>query len=438
MKDARSARWAELDRGPAPAWLRAARQAAFERFTGLGFPTTRLEAWRHTDVTPIARAAFAAPAADGAHRLADAAARVALGGLGGPVLVFVNGRYASQLSNTGALQNGVRLESLALAWGEKDTALVEAHAGREPEAGAHAFTALNRALAEDGALVVIPRGLRLEAPIQLVFVAGPESGTAVESHPRVLVVAAPEAQATIVEIHSGDGDSFTNASTEIVVGDAAAVTHHKIQRASATAFHIARTQARLGRDARFESLVLTFGAALARNEVDVCFDALGGECTLDGLWINAGTQHTDHQTFVDHREGHSTSRQLYKGVLGGTAHGVFNGRVLVRPDAQQTNAQQRNNNLLLSESALVDTKPELEIHADDVRCTHGATIGRLDAQALFYLRSRGLGERAAYEMLVQAFAREVLDRVPDAALRAAYDGLATERLAALATGEATV
>jgi Fe-S cluster assembly protein SufD len=265
-------------------------------------------------------------------------------------------------------------------------------------------------------------------PVRIVFLT---SGTAVESHARVLAVVEDGAQADVIEVHAGEGGGFTNVVTEIVAGPGAHVGHLKLQRLPAEALHIARTSATLARDARFTSVGLAFGAALARNEVAVRFTAPGGECTLDGLWLGDRNQHLDQQTYVDHAQPHCSSRQLYKGVLGGTARGVFYGRVLVRQEAQQTSAHQTNRNLLLSETALVDTKPQLEIFADDVQCTHGATIGRLDPDAMFYLRSRGLPVPEAQDLLLQAFAYEILERVEPASVRAEIEAVLATRLAEL-------
>lgn len=420
--DTRPARWAEVCSQPAPAWLQALRRTAYARFEALGFPSTRDEEWRHTDVARIARGTFAAsgaPFAAGAMAHVEAAFLPAAG----PRLVFVNGRFAPALSAPAALPPGVIVASLGAVLAAPAPWL-EAHYGRVAGIESHAFTALGTALATDGVVVFLPRGAVLTEPVQVVFWtggAGAADRAAPESHARLLVVAEDAAQACIVEVHAGQGASFSNTVSELVLGAAARVDHVKLQVLPAGALHTARACVRMGRDARCNSAAFAFGGALARNEFEVAFAGPGGECALDGLWIGTGTQHLDSRTLVDHAVPHCTSRQLYKGILAGAAHGVFNGRVVVRPQAQQTSAHQTNRNLLLSESALVDTKPQLEILADDVQCTHGATIGRLDEESLFYLRSRGIGVQAARDLLVAAFAHEVVARVRPEGLQAAIE-----------------
>jgi Fe-S cluster assembly protein SufD len=356
---------------------------------------------------------------------------VALPGLGGPALVFVNGRWAREAGTPGALPRGVRVEPLSSVLAA-DGAALEPHFGRLATFDAHAFTALNTALADEGVVVVLPPGAVVERPIEILFLSDARRGDAgIESHPRVLVMAGEASQATIVEVHAGGAGSFTNAVTEIHIAPAAGITHWSVQRSAADAFHLARLQAALERDSRFVSGTLQMGAALARNEVDVTFGAEGGDCQLDGLYVVGGEQHVDVRTSVDHAQPHCTSRQLYKGVLGDRAHGVFNGRVIVRKDAQKTSAHQTNRNVILSEQALVDTKPQLEIYADDVQCTHGATIGRLDEDALFYLRARGIGAAEAQALLVQAFVHEVVSRARPDVLEPGLDAALAPRLTAL-------
>ena len=433
VRDRRAARFADLERraNGTPGWLGEVRRTAFDRFTTLGFPTIRQEAWRHTDVAPIAGADFvAAPAAQ---LTAAEAARDMLSGLDCPTFVIANGRWMPTLTLRGTLPAGVQVQGLAAAL-RSDSRWLEPHLARHAAYTDHPFTALNTAFCDDGVVIQVARGVVLEEPIQLLFVA--EGTVAFESHPRVLIVAEPESQVTVVENWTGRGVYFTNAVTEIVVGAAANVSHLRLQRESETAFHLARVHATLGRQSHFASWSVALGASLARCETDVVFGAEGGAAELYGLYAARGTQHTDNQTFIDHAQPHCTSQQLYKGVLGGAARGIFNGRVIVRPDAQKTNARQTNRNLLLSEMALVDTKPQLEIHADDVRCTHGATIGRLDEAPLFYLQSRGIGRREAQEILTQAFAREVIAKAAPETLRSAIEVHVEVQLAELGGGVA--
>ena len=435
VRDARAARLDEIVRraNGAGEWLPAMRRTAFERFEALGFPTVKQEAWRHTDVGPIAKTAFrAAPAQVVKVAPADVAA-VSLAGVTGPVIVFVNGRFVQALSSLAKLPRGVQVQSLSEALASGEDAL-EAHLGRHAAFEAHPFTALNTALVEDGAFVRIGRGVAATEPIQMVFLSVVENGQAAspwETHPRVLVLAEEGSQAVVAESFAGSGSYFTNAVTEIVVGPGAVLAHQKVQRESKAAFHVARLRAVLDRGANFTSQVLAFGASLARNEVEVAFEAEGGECTLNGLYATDGRQHSDNQTFVDHARPLCTSNQLYKGVLSGESRAVFNGRVLVQKDAQKTSAHQKNRNMILSEKALVDTKPQLEIYADDVQCTHGATIGRLQEDQLFYLQSRGVGRQEALDILTLAFARDVVADSRPESVRAALEGWIGCRLAAL-------
>jgi Fe-S cluster assembly protein SufD len=382
-------------------------------------------------VTPIAAMDFAA--APAAHPTVAEATRDMLSGLDCPTFVIVNGRWMSALAQRVDLPAGVQVQGLAAAL-RSDPRWLEPHLARHAAYADHPFTALNTAFCDDGVVIQVPRGVVVDEPIQLLFVS--EGTTAFESHPRVLVVAESESQVTIVENWTGRGAYFTNAVTEIVIGEAASVSHVRLQREADTAFHVARVHATLGRQSHFASWSLALGSSLVRCETDVVFEAEGGASELYGLYAASGTQHSDNRSFIDHAQPHCTSQQLYKGVLAGSARGVFNGSVIVRPDAQKTNARQTNRNLLLSESALVDTKPQLEIHADDVRCTHGATIGRLDEAPLFYLQSRGIGRREAQEILIQAFAREVVAKSAPETLRSALEAQVEVRIAALGGGVA--
>jgi Fe-S cluster assembly protein SufD len=435
-QDPRAARVAALvARADGGRWLQALRTAAWKRFEKLGFPSTRDEAWRHTDIGPLTRTAFAAaPAVTVGAAALDG---LAIPAANGPRLTFVNGRYQPEWSELGPLPAGVRLGGLAAALGGDGAALAEPHLGRLADSETASFTALNTACFEDGAWVYVPRGAALPAPVQLLFLSVPAAGEAAafETHPRVLVVAEEGSTVAIVEVHAGHGDYFANAVTEIAAGPGAIVSHTRVQRESERAVHLARVHARLLRDARFTSHAVSLGAALARCEVEVALAGEGAECALYGLYAAGGGQITDNRTDVEHAEPHCTSNQLYKGILAGRAHGVFNGKVLVAPNAQKTDAHQTNRNLLLSDAALADTNPQLEIYADDVRCTHGATIGRLDETALFYLQSRGIDAVAGREILTHAFARDAVAHAEPAALREALENWIAARLGAFATEE---
>lgn len=409
-----------------PAWLAPRRRAALARFTELGFPTTRDEDWRYTNLAPLAARAFrsAGPVADDA-RL-DVPAPLAPAGQAWPRLVFVDGQYAARRSAPGALPAGARVVSLAEAMATSDPT-VERHLAGLAGADAGVFAALSTAFARHGALVELPADTVAPAPIELLFLAATPS---VLAQPRILVVAGAHSRVTVIERYVGlvDEPYFTNTVTEIVVGPGAAVEHHVIQEQAPAAFHVATRHAALARDGLLAACDAAFGARLARTTLVVRFDGEGGQAALRGLYVRGGEQHVDNHVTVDHAVPRCASQQLYKGVLDGAARAVFNGRILVRRDAQKTDATQTNKHLLLSDGVEVDSKPHLEIFADDVRCTHGAAEGQLAPEALFYLRTRGLGEDDARALLTYGFAREVIDRVEVPAVQAHLDGTVRARL----------
>jgi Fe-S cluster assembly protein SufD len=408
--------------GRAPAWLVARRQEAFDRFAAAGFPTTRQEDWKYTSVAPIARQPYHLVDAAGTMSAA-AIAPFSFGERGWSQLVFVDGHFAPALSSLAGLPDGVRVASLAEALAA-DGALVEEHLGRHADDAASGFTALNTALLHDGALVHVPAGKIVDAPIHLLFVSTARDPLAA-THPRVLVVLGRASAATVVEsyVALGDAPYLTNAVSELVLGEGASLAHYKVLRESLAAYHIGTTEVYQPRDSVFTSFSIALGARLARNGLNVLLDAEGADCTLNGLYLVDGDRHVDNHTAVDHAKPHGTSRELYKGILDGKARGVFNGKVVVRPNAQKTDAQQTNRNILLSEDATIDTKPQLEIFADDVRCAHGAAVGQLDPQAVFYLRSRGLGPEAARRLLTYGFASEITTQIKIEPLRAQLDAL---------------
>jgi Fe-S cluster assembly protein SufD len=405
-----------------PSWLRERRTAAFARFVELGLPGPRDESWRHTPVAPLSRRHFepadpeARPPAEALERLARAP---------GPRLTFVNGALSRKLSNPGS-EAGVELLGLR-------DALATRPASLEPWLGqlakdASAFAALNGALAQDAAVVLIAAGAAPEHAIRIEHVTA--AAAAQGAYARTLVVAGRDSRSRIVESYvSADGQaSLTNAVTEIVLGDAARVERCKLQQEGADALHVATLAVSVGRDASFRDDALVLGAALSRDDIDVRLDGEGASCELDGLFVVDGRRVADTHSRIDHARPHGTSRELYKGILDDQARGVFNGLVVVRPGAQQTDAWQMNRNLLLSREALVHSTPQLSILANDVKCKHGSTTGQLDAAALFYLRSRGIGEAAARALLTWAFASDLLRRVPDAAVRAAVERRLQARL----------
>jgi Fe-S cluster assembly protein SufD len=388
---------AEFDRARpgGPAWLQELRARAMSRFADLGFPTTREEEWRFTSVAPIVQRAFR-PAPAGTAGVAAADLASAVSGESGGRLVFVNGRYAPGLSAVGGLPAGVEVGDLGAALASRP-GVVEPHLTRLAGFD-QAFTALNTALFEGGALVVVPAGVVVEPPLHLLFVSAPAGGLTV-SHPRVLVVAGENSQVCIVESYAGvgDGEYFTNAVTEVVAGANAVVDHYKVQREQAGGFHVGSLHVELARSANVTTCSIALGAAFARNDIVAVLGGEGAECTLNGLYLVDGTRLVDTHTTIDHAQPHCDSHEVYK--------------IIVRPDAQKTDAKQTNRALLLSDDAQINTKPQLEIFADDVKCTHGAAIGQLDEDAIFYLRSRGLDLDQARTILIQAFAGDILGRI---------------------------
>lgn len=393
-------------------WLKALRAEAVERVGVLRLPTTRDEEWRFTDLTLLTKQAFEPvrqPTTLGGADLApfhidEATTR----------LVFVDGVYAPALSSSGETA-GVRVGRLAdMAAGDAD--VVRAQFAHHVKFQDNVFAALNTAFAHDGAVVVLPRDTAATAPIHLLFVATQKS---VASHPRCLIVAEAGSKATIVEDYVALQPEayFTNAVTELALGDNASVQHVRVQRESTQAFHIANTAVSLARASRYLSVSVALGARISRHNVNATFTAEDAECTLDGIALIAGRQLADTHTCTDHATPHGMSRQLHKCIVGEAAHAVFNGKVIVRPGAQRTDSAQSSRNLLLTGRAHVDTKPELEIFADDVKCTHGATVGQLDENQVFYLKSRGLPEERARKLLTYAFGAEVIDRIPVVSLR---------------------
>ncbi|MGE5323580.1 MAG: Fe-S cluster assembly protein SufD [Actinomycetota bacterium] len=411
-----------------PAWLRSLRQEAFARFAETGFPSTHDEDWRFTNVAAIANTQFepapkaAATAEDIAvFRTADFACQ----------LVYLNGRFARGLSRIPALPKGVQVGSLAEALASNPGGLQQ-HLGGYLNFKRDAFAALNTAFMEDGAYIHVPRGTVVEQPIYLLYVSVPGENPAIE-HPRNLIIVEENSQATIVEDYvslqdGGPAPSFSNTVTELVAGENAVVSHYMIVRPAQDAFNVSTLRIQQGRSSNTATHSLLLSGALVRNNVHPVLAGEGAECLINGLFMANGRQHMDNYMLVEHASPHCNSRQFYNGVLNGQAHGVFHGRIIVHKDAQKTDAKQTNRNLLLSDEAQIDTKPQLEIYADDVKCTHGATIGQVEENALFYLRSRGLDEAAAKHLLLLAFANECLDRMNSEQVRNHLQRLVTEWL----------
>lgn len=404
-------------------WLPRLREKALDRFSAQGLPTTRHEEWKYTNVAALAKRPYAVGVAAAPSSAIDVAP-FTFAGLAPHLAVFVDGRFAPGLSRLGALPAGCTLGSLATVLDDDPDALQRALADDR----AHTvFSALNTAFTADGLYLHLRRGVALDAPVHALFLATRDD---VVAHPRNVIVAEGGAQALVVEHHAAAGGAsyFTNAITQVYAEANAAVTHVKLQQEGARAFHVAGLHASQARASRFESQSIAFGAALSRADITTAFDDEGCEAHLSGLYLAAGRQHVDHHTRIDHAMPHGTSREYFKGVLDDGARGVFNGKVIVHPGAQKTDAHLANHNLLLSKSAEVDTKPELRIDADDVKCSHGATVGQLDENALFYLRSRAIDAGTARALLTYAFAHDVIERIRLAPLRAALEQVLFARL----------
>ena len=437
--------------GRVPGWLPALRQAGMTRFEREGFPVSRDEEWRFTPIAPITRGVFQPATSPAAPFPREKAEALAYGPESWPQLVFVNGRFAPEISNTPALPPGVLVLSLAEALARRPE-LVEPHLGKHVTVEATPFTALNAAFIQDGAFVLVPEGLELATPIQLCFVTTGDQHERV-THPRNLIVIGERARAAIIEsYHGADGRAagqedrtgsdggqpagpparqpayLTNAVTEVVLGAHAWLEHSRIQRESESAYHIAFSHVHQARESHYRSFSLAMGSAISRHNLHTRLGAPETEALLYGLSIAEGTQLADHHTAIYHVEPECRSWEVYKAILDGESRGVFNGKVFVTPEAQKTDAKQTNRTLLLSERARVDTKPQLEIFADDVKCTHGATVGYLDDLPLFYFRSRGLPEDRARKLLTYAFAAEVLDEIQVPEVRRALDSIVRTRL----------
>jgi Fe-S cluster assembly protein SufD len=418
-----------------PAWVGRMREGAFERFEELGFPTTDEEDWKYTNVAPVARKAFR-PAASEEVELESAAVEPFISAEAREsVLVFVNGVYSPQHSLHQAIPAEVSLVELGAALADEENLTDEAaevlwnHLGRLSGEGSDAFSALNTAFLGDGLLLRLPKGFVLEAPVQLLFLTAPGEREAA-TFPRVLVVAERDSRLDLIESYAavGDAEYLTDAVVEVFVGEGARVTHYKVQDEADSAYHVASTRAEVSKDGAYDLTTVTLGARLSRHNIEVTLTSPGAECHVDGLYIVGDGQHTDTHSLIDHREPNGASRQTYKGILDGKSRAVFNGRVYVHEGASGTDAQQSNKNLLLSTDARVDTKPQLEIYNDDVKCAHGATVGQLEGEELFYLLSRGLHPPLARNLLTYGFAEEIVEKIKFDSIRAQLDEAILNRL----------
>jgi Fe-S cluster assembly protein SufD len=402
-----------------PAWLHQLRGTGRARFAKLGFPTTRDEDWRFTSVAPITELNFMSPSADADAQLGDCL----FGGLEGPRLVFVNGHYSRELSVVADLPNDVKVGNVAGALAQNDRVLQIHMAHRDTDA----FASLNSACFTDGAFINLPEGVVMETPIRIYHLN--TAGDGATTNIRSLIVVGSNSKATIIESWNGSNAAyFNNAITELIAGDNARVEHVKFQDESTTAFHVGGLHMRMGRDSRASHHSIALGGRVARNNIRAHLDGTGLETVLNGLYLPRGGQLIDHHMVVDHALPHGISHEYFNGILDDQARGVFHGRIHVHKGADKTDARQTNKNLLLSEDATVDTKPQLEIYADDVKCTHGATVGQMNPEQIFYLRARGLSEESARRMIMHAFAGEIIERIACEPVREELDRLMQNRL----------
>jgi Fe-S cluster assembly protein SufD len=414
-----------------PKWLLSLRNSGICTFAELGFPTLHDEDWRFTNVGPIAALPFQpapAVAANGAE--SNLLSRAVFDALAGSRLVFVNGFFEAKLSRIQTLPGGATAESLAAAL-SRGSNLFEKHLAKYARTSDNAFAALNQAFFTDGAFISVPAGVEIADPIQVVYISSAkQNGETIQ--PRNLIIMGADSRATIVEsyLSTGDAASFTNAVTEIVAGENAVVEHVKLQDETANAFHMATIAGEFGRASNVNVHSFALGSKLSRNNIRAKLAGEGLECILNGLYLTRDEQLADHHMIVEHAQPYCASHEYFNGILDDKSKGVFHGRIYVHPIAQKTDAKQTNKNLLLSDDATADTKPQLEIYADDVKCTHGATIGQLNSESIFYLRARGIPEATARRMLIHAFAGEIVERVRCAPVREELDKLVWTRLEA--------
>ncbi len=413
------------DRSTEPDWLVERRNRGMQQFAEQGFPTTKHEEYRYTNLAPIAKTPFRIAGKD--EVTLDDLEPFLYDEIKGDRLVFVNGRFVLALSSIETTAEDAVTTIGTLLKNEPD--VIESHLARYTCERNNTLAALNGALFSDGPVIRIPAHDAWDAPVHLVFVStasAPDTAT----HPRVLIIAERDSEASVIETHCGLGDTpyWSNGVTEIIAGDNSRLDHYRLQQETLSAFHTSLVEIHQGRDANVTTHSVSFGGALVRNDVEVVLEDENSECTMNGLYALNGRQHVDNRTCVDHTKPHCSSHQLYKGVLDGHSRGVFGGKIIVRPDAQKTDAFQSNKNLLLSENADINTKPQLEIDANDVKCSHGATIGQIDNEALFYLRSRGIGESEARSLLTYAFAADLLERIKFDPIRDRFEALLMTQL----------
>jgi Fe-S cluster assembly protein SufD len=411
---------------PAAPWLELVRGSAMDRFEQLGFPSVREEDWKYTNLATLAKENFA-PAISADHLDTGDASRFAYPEAAGAHLVVVNGFLREDLSVKTALADIVATDLFSAVADARYNKIIRKYLARNAGYHNNGLTALNTAFLQSGVFVCIPKNVKLETPLQITFIGGTANSA---TFPRVLVVAEENSSATLIEnfVSSDEKRYFTNAIAEIVLKDGAHLEHYRLQRDSKKAFHVSTTSAELGRTSRYDTTSINLGAQLSRHDISVVMDHEGAETSVDGLYMVGSDQHTDTHSVIDHKQPHCNSHQLYKGILDGNARAVFNGKIFVREGAQKTDAMQTNKNLLLSEKARVDTKPQLEIYADDVKCAHGAAVGQIDPEELFYLETRGIGPELGRSLLTYGFAEEVIAKIKVESIKAELDHIVLKQL----------
>lgn len=413
---------------PTVAWLDLVRGSAMERFEQLGFPTVRDEDWKYTNLATLAKEDFV-PATSDELDVDDPQSRFGYAETAGAHLIVVNGFLREDLSVTTGLESVVATDLFNAAADARYNKVVRKYLARNAGYHNNGLTALNTAFVQSGVFLWIPKNVKLETPLQITFVTdATEQNSA--NFPRLLIVAEENSSATVIEsfVSNGNARYFTNAISEIVLKDGARLDHCRLQRESKEAFHISTTSAELFRSSRYDTTSINLGAQLSRHDVSVILDQEGAETSVDGLYMVADNQHTDTHSVIDHKQPYCSSHQLYKGILDDSARAVFNGKIFVREGAQKTDAMQTNKNLLLSDKARVDTKPQLEIYADDVKCAHGAAVGQIDPEELFYLETRGIGPELGRNLLTYGFAEEVIGKIKIESIRSQLDETVLRRL----------
>ncbi len=406
---------------PTVAWVELVRESAMDRFELLGFPTVKDEEWKYTNLAPVSKESFL-PATKESSMTVEDASRVAYPETARSHVVLVNGKFREDLSQTSELGSVVVLDLFNATVDARYSKIIRNYLARNANYHDRGLTALNTAFLQSGLFVLIPRNVELKTPLQISLIADPAESRAM-TFPRVLLVAEENSSAKVIEnfVASGEGSYFTNSVVELVLEDGARLTHSRLQRESLDGVHVGTTSVELGRGSHYNSTAINLGAKLARHDISVVMDHDGAECWVDGLYVVGPDQHSDTHSLIDHKKPHCNSHQLYKGILDGNGRAVFNGKVFVREGAQKTDAMQTNKNLLLSPQARVDTKPQLEIYADDVKCAHGAAIGQLEQDELWYLQARGINPELAKSVLTYGFAEEVIGKIEVESIRKELD-----------------